>query len=146
MALPVDASVGTASNKNSDCRHDQGWIFLQDLRDYLIDNLDKFRQSSPGNKLWSGKHHLIFLDRLSTIVLRNVICPKPDTGTTLLMFNIVYAKTHVQLNTHSIPKLKIEKYNMIENNYGCQINIFRLWNNQNAINCHIFKILYHPLF
>ena len=29
----------------------QGWIFLRDLRDYLIDNLDKFRQSSPGTKV-----------------------------------------------------------------------------------------------
>ena len=28
------------------CR--QGWILLRDLRDYLVDNLEKFRQSSPG--------------------------------------------------------------------------------------------------
>ena len=28
--------------------HYQRWIFLRDLRDYLIDNLDKFSQSSPG--------------------------------------------------------------------------------------------------
>ena len=49
----------------------QRWIFLRDLPDYLIDNLEKFGQSSPGNKVWSVKHLLIYLDRLSTIVLRN---------------------------------------------------------------------------
>ena len=36
-----------------------------------------------------------------------IICPEPGTGRALIMFNIVYAKTHVQLNSHSIPKVKI---------------------------------------
>ena len=49
----------------------QGWIFLWDLWDYLRDNLDKFRQSSPGNKLSAVKHHLICPDRVFKIVLRN---------------------------------------------------------------------------
>ena len=53
------------------CQYTQGWIFLRDLQDYLIGNLDKFRQSAPGNKVWSVKHLLICPDRLSTIVLRN---------------------------------------------------------------------------
>ena len=30
-------------------RVDQGWILLRDLRDYIIDNLEKCRQYSPGN-------------------------------------------------------------------------------------------------
>ena len=30
-------------------RYIQGWILLWDLRDYLVDNLERFRQSSPGN-------------------------------------------------------------------------------------------------
>ena len=49
----------------------QGWIFLRDLWDYLIDNPDKFRQSLPQNMVWSAKHLLFCLDRLCTIVLRN---------------------------------------------------------------------------
>ena len=33
-------------------------------------------------------------------------CPKPDTGKTLLMFNIVYAKTHVQWNPDFYTKIQ----------------------------------------
>ena len=33
-------------------------------------------------------------------------CLKPDTGKTLLMFNIVYAKTHVQWNPHFYTKIQ----------------------------------------
>ena len=57
------------SKKKYVCK--QGWIFLRDLQDYLLDNLDKFRQSLPGNKVWSVKHILTCPDRLSTTVLRN---------------------------------------------------------------------------
>ena len=32
-------------------------------------------------------------------------CLRPDTGKTLLMFNIVYAKTHVQWNPHFYTKI-----------------------------------------
>ena len=49
-------------------RYRHGWILLRDLRDYLVDNLDKFRQSSPGNTAKSVKICLICLDSLSTIV------------------------------------------------------------------------------
>ena len=38
-----------ASVKNYTGR--QGWIFLRDLWDYLVDNLEKFRQSSSGNTI-----------------------------------------------------------------------------------------------
>ena len=63
---------GRSTNEISDqITYHQGWIFLRDLRDYLIDNLDKFRQSSPGNKVWFVKRILICQDRLSTTVLKN---------------------------------------------------------------------------
>jgi hypothetical protein len=56
-------------NKLEDtARYAQGWILLQDLRDYLIENLEKFRQSSAGNTAKSVKICLICLDSLSTIV------------------------------------------------------------------------------
>ena len=95
------------------------------------------------NSFYLSRHILynclnIFLNKFINLLI--------DTGTTLLMFNIFYAKTHVQLNSHFIPKLNILQHNKIKNTYGSVINIIQLRIIHNALKCRIFKMLYRAIF
>ena len=72
----------------------------------MINQLDKFRQYSSGNTAYLSK--FLFFYTYSLQLLRQILmnCPKPDTGTTLPMFNIVYERTHVQWNPNFHTKIK----------------------------------------